>query len=61
MTINLRKNLSKIIKMLALLLIIFSLTLINANNKEEKSILTSSEGLSNKKIGWGITQINTYI
>ena len=54
MTINLRKNSSKIIKMLALLLIIFSLTLINATNEEEKSILTSSEGLSNKKIGWGI-------
>lgn len=54
MTINLRKISSKIIKMIALLLIIFTLTLINTNNEGEKSILTSSEGLSNKKIGWGI-------
>ena len=54
MTVNLRKNASRIIKMLVLLLIIFSLTLINTNNKEKETILTSSEGLSNKKIGWGI-------
>ena len=54
MTINLGKNLSKIVKILVLLLIIFSLTLINTNSRGEKSILTSSEGLSNKKIGWGI-------
>ena len=54
MTINLRKNLPKIIKLLVLLLIIFSLTLINTNDKEEETILTSSQGLSNKKIGWGI-------
>lgn len=54
MTINLRKNKSKIIKMLALLLIIFSLTLISTNNKGKETILTSSQGLSNKKIGWGI-------
>lgn len=54
MTINLRKNISKIVKMLVLLLIIFSLTLINTNEKEEKTILTSTEGLSTKKIGWGI-------
>lgn len=53
MTVNLRKNTSKIVKMLVLLLMIFSLTLINTENKEE-TILTSSEGLSNKKIGWGI-------
>lgn len=54
MTINLKKNSSKIIKMLGLLLIIFSLTLIDINKNEEKYILTSSEGLSNQKIGWGI-------
>ena len=54
MTINLRKNISKIVKMLVLLLIIFSLTLINMNEKEEKSRLTSTQGLSNKKVGWGI-------
>lgn len=53
MIVNLRKNTSKIIKMLVLLLMIFSLTLINMENKEE-TILTSSEGLSNKKNGWGI-------
>lgn len=54
MTINLRKNISKIGKMAMLLLIIFSLTLINKDNREETSILTSSQGLSNTKIGWGI-------
>ena len=53
MTINLRKNISKKIKFLILLLIIFSLALVKINNKEE-TILTSSQGLSNKKIGWGI-------
>lgn len=54
MTINLRKNASKIIKIFALLLIIFSIALINSNNKGEETILTSAQGLSNKKIGWGI-------
>lgn len=54
MTINLRKNMSKIVKMLVLLLIIFSLSLINMNDKGEETILTSSQGLSNEKIGWGI-------
>lgn len=54
MTINLRKNASKIIKIFTLLLIIFSITVINANNKGEETILTSAQGLSNKKIGWGI-------
>ncbi len=54
MTINLKKNMSKIIKVLLLLLIIFSVSLINGKKQEEKSILTSSQGLSTKKIGWGI-------
>lgn len=54
MTINLRKNTSKIAKLLVLLLIIISLCIINQNDNEETSILTSSQGLSNEKIGWGI-------
>lgn len=54
MTINLGKNASKIIKIFLLLLIIFSITFINSNNKGEDTILTSAQGLSNKKIGWGI-------
>ena len=54
MTINLRKNMSKIVKILVLLLIIFSISIINMKNKGEESILTSSQGLSNEKIGWGI-------
>ncbi len=54
MTINLRKNMSKILKVLVLLLIIFSLTLIKKDYEEKDSILTSSQGLSNTKIGWGI-------
>ena len=59
MTINLRKNSSKTVKVLVLLLIIFSLTLINTNNKKE-TILTSSQGLSNKKIGWGIKRSDNH-
>ena len=54
MTINLRKNVPNIIKIFVLIVMIFSLTLINMNNKKEESIQSSSQGLSNKKIGWGI-------
>lgn len=54
MIINLKKGMSKITKVLVLLLIIFSLTLINDYNKRDKTIFTSTEGLSNNKIGWGI-------
>ena len=54
MTINLRKNTSKIIKISVLALIIFSIALINVNNNEEETILTSAQGFSNRKIGWGI-------
>ena len=54
MTINLKKNMPKIIKLFILLLIMFSLTLVNLKYKEEKDILTGSQELSNKKIGWGI-------
>ena len=54
MTINLRKNVPNIIKIFVLIVMIFSLTLININNKKEESIQSSSQGLSNKKIGWGI-------
>ena len=53
MTKNLKKNLSKITKILALLLIIFSVTLIS-NNKNKQTVSTNSQVLSNKKIGWGI-------
>ena len=37
-----------------LIIAIFSLSIINMNNKEGKTLLTSTQGLSNKKIGWGI-------
>ena len=53
MVINFKKNSLKIIKILGLLLIIFSLTIININMDKE-TFLTSSQELSNKKIGWGI-------
>ena len=53
MTKNLKKNLSKTTKILALLLIIFSVTLIS-NNKKKQTVSTNSQVLSNKKIGWGI-------
>ncbi len=54
MTINLRKNISKIAKLLILLLIIFSLSIISKEKTEETSVLTSSQGLSSQKIEWGI-------
>ena len=54
MTINLRKSISKVVKLLVLLLIIFSLSIINREDTKETSILTSSQGLSNQKIEWGI-------
>lgn len=54
MTINIRKNMSKLIKILVILMIVFSLSLINMKNKGKESILTNSQQLSNKKIGWGI-------
>lgn len=54
MTINLKKNMSKIVKVGVLFLIIFSISLITIDDKEQKTILTNSQGLSNKKIGWGI-------
>ena len=60
MTINLRKNASKIIKVCVLLLIIFSIALINSNEKGEETILTSAQGISNKKIGWGIKRNDNY-
>lgn len=53
MTAGLRKNMSKILKILVLLVIIFTLSFSNKINTEE-SISTSSTTLSNKKIGWGI-------
>ena len=53
MTVNLRKNISKISKILVLMLMIFSLSIISMKNKE-KTFYTSSQELSNKKIGWGI-------
>ncbi len=54
MTINLRKSISKVVKLLVLLIIIFSLSIINREDTKETSKLTSSQGLSNQKIEWGI-------
>lgn len=59
MTINLRKNISKISKILVLMLMIFSLSIISIQNKE-KTFYTSSQELSNKKIGWGIKRNNNH-
>ncbi|MCI8617740.1 MAG: polysaccharide deacetylase family protein [Clostridia bacterium] len=60
MTISLRKNISKITKLLVLLLIIFSLSIINSKKTQETSILTSSQGLSNQKIEWGIKRSDNH-
>ena len=43
-----------------LIIAIFSLSIIKMNNEEEKSFLTSSQGLSNKKIGWGIKRADNH-
>ncbi len=49
MTINLKKSLPNIMKILVMMLIIFTLTIVN-NKDIEETILTSSQGLSNKKL-----------
>lgn len=49
---NMKYNM--IFKVFVLLLLIFSLTLIVQKEEKEDSILTNSQTLSNKKIGWGI-------
>lgn len=59
MNINLKKNIHNIIKILLIMVMVFSLTLISKKNKEE-SVLTNSESLSNKKIGWGIKRNNNH-
>lgn len=43
-----------------LIIAVFSLSIIKMNNEEEKSFLTSSQGLSNKKIGWGIKRADNH-
>lgn len=43
-----------------LIIAIFSLSIIKMNNEEEKSFLTSSQELSNKKIGWGIKRADNH-
>ena len=54
MIVNIRKNISKIVKILMTLLIVFSLIILS-NKKQEEAITTSAQaGLSNKKIEWGI-------
>lgn len=53
MNVNQKKIMSKFAKIAIMVLIIFSLIIIKINDKEE-TILTSTQELSNKKIGWGI-------
>lgn len=52
MKISMKYNM--ILKIFVLLLLIFSLTLIIQKGEKEETILTNSQTLSNKKIGWGI-------
>lgn len=49
---NLKYNM--VFKIFVLLLLIFSVTLIVQKGDKEEVILTNSQSLSNKKIGWGI-------
>ena len=53
MIINIKKNKSKYTKIIVAILIIFAIAIVN-NQNTEKTILTSAQELSNKKIGWGI-------
>ena len=49
-----KKQKITIIALTSLVAIIFSISVIAMNNNEETAQLTSSQTLSNKKIGWGI-------
>ena len=49
-----KKQKITIIALTSLAAIIFSISVIAMNNNEETAQLTSSQTLSNKKIGWGI-------
>ena len=47
------KNKGNIIKILAIMFVLVAITIVSIQNTEE-TILTSAQGLSTKKIGWGI-------
>ena len=47
------KNKGNIIKILAIMFVLVAITIVSTQNTEE-TILTSAQGLSTKKIGWGI-------
>ncbi len=50
---NNKVNKFNIIKILLIILVIIALTVLD-NNQEHDSVLTSSQEVSNKKIGWGL-------
>ena len=52
MTIKM-KNKGNIIKLMAIMFVLVAITILSTQNTEE-TILTSAQGLSTKKIGWGI-------
>ena len=56
---KIKKNIPKIFKILALLVIIVSLSLISRIGNDN-SIDTSAQSLSNKKIGWGIKRADNH-
>ena len=47
------KNKGNIIKILAIMFVLVAITILSTQNTEE-TILTGAQGLSTKKIGWGI-------
>ena len=47
------KNKGNILKLMAIMFVLVAMTILSTQNKEE-TILTSAQGLSTKKIGWGI-------
>ena len=54
MVINIKRNISKIVKIVMIMLIVFSLIILGNKEQEESFTTSSQNGLSNKKIEWGI-------
>ena len=57
--IKIKKHIYKIVGIL-MLFVIFLISVISMNNKENKVITTNSQELSNKKIGWGIKRADDH-
>ena len=54
MNMKITKKKLKYLTLFTLVITIFSLSVVSMNNTKENTLVTNSNGLSNKKIGWGI-------